>query len=142
MKIIAASGGFDPLHVGHVEYLTNAKALGDRLVVILNSDDWLLRKKGYIFMPFSERKKILESLRVVDEVVASIDTDMSVSQTLRVVRPTIFAKGGDRFATEIPETNVCKELGITVIDGLGAKIQASSALVEKMRKSLSPSHKL
>ncbi len=132
MIVVAASGGFDPLHVGHVEYLEHAKSLGDKLVVIVNTDDFLLRKKGYAFMPLEERMKIVQALKCVDEVVACIDKDQSVCETLRMLKPNIFAKGGDRNIGNIPEAVVCSEVGITIVDGLGAKIQSSSDLVKKL----------
>ena len=134
MVIVAASGGFDPLHVGHIEYLEKARKLGDKLVVILNSDAFLIRKKGKAFMPFLERKKILESLKFVDEVVECIDEDQSVSKTLEQLHPDIFAKGGDRTAENIPEREICDALGITIVSGLGEKIQSSSALIEKAKE--------
>jgi cytidyltransferase-like protein len=146
MKTIAASGGFDPLHIGHVEYLQHAKSLGAnlikaedgivneaRLVVIVNSDDFLVRKKGYAFMPLKERMAIIAALRCVDEVVACIDQDQTVCETLRLIKPDIFAKGGDRNSGNIPELAVCQELGIEIVDGLGQKIQSSSELVSKLR---------
>ncbi len=132
--IVAASGGFDPLHIGHVEYLEKAKKLGTKLVVILNSDDFLVRKKGQAFMPFAERKRILEALRCVDEVIPCIDEDQSVCKTLELLKPDIFAKGGDRTSGNIPEKEVCDRLGINIVDGLGEKIQSSSSLIEKIKK--------
>lgn len=130
--IVATSGGFDPLHVGHVRLFKEAKALGDKLVVILNSDDFLLKKKGYIFMPFNERKEILESTRYIDEVVPSIDIDSTVCKTLEKLRPDIFAKGGDRNEFNIPELGICKELNIQVVFNVGGgKIQSSSWLVKR-----------
>lgn len=125
MKIIAVSGYFDPLHVGHIEYFQLAKKLGDKLIVILNNDEQAKLKKGNSFMPLEERKRILEAIKFVDEVVISIDKDSSVCESLKAIKPHIFAKGGDRFAGEIPETQICKELGIEIIDGLGQKIQSS-----------------
>ncbi|MEK6825833.1 MAG: adenylyltransferase/cytidyltransferase family protein [Nanoarchaeota archaeon] len=130
-KIIAASGYFDPLHVGHVEYLQKAKAIGGKLVVIVNNERQAKLKKGYEFMPFEERIAIVKALGCVDDVFASIDEDGSVSQSLAALKPDIFAKGGDRHAGEIPEKSICDELGIAIVDGLGAKIQASSELVKK-----------
>lgn len=130
--IVATSGGFDPLHVGHVRLFKEAKTLGDKLVVILNSDDFLLKKKGYIFMPFNERKEILESTRYIDEVVPSIDIDNTVCKTLEKLRPDIFAKGGDRNEFNIPELGICKELNIQVVFNVGGgKIQSSSWLVKR-----------
>lgn len=128
---VAVSGYFDPLHVGHVEYFKLAKKLGDRLIIILNNDEQAALKKGKSFMPLEERKIILEALRDVDEVVISVDEDATVCRSLALVWPDIFAKGGDRFATEIPEAKTCRELGIEIVDGLGKKIQASSDLIGK-----------
>lgn len=133
MKIIAASGGFDPLHIGHVEYLQQAKSQGDKLIVIVNSDEFLVRKKGYAFMPLKERMLIVAALACVDEVVACIDEDQTVCETLKMLKPHAFAKGGDRHAGEIPESKVCRECNIQIIDGLGAKIQSSSDLVKKLK---------
>ena len=134
MKIIIASGYFDPIHVGHIEYLKLAKELGDKLVVILNNDYQCKLKKGKPFMPQSERKMILESLKFVDEVFDSIDKDKSVCSSIKAVaekfhgEEIIFAKGGDRFSHEIPETKICMEKGIKTMDSLGKKIQSSSKL--------------
>ena len=79
-------------------------------------------------MELEERKTILESIKYVDEVFISIDEDLSVCKSLQAIKPDIFAKGGDRFSGEIPETQICKELGIKIINGLGKKIQSSSSL--------------
>ena len=134
-KIIAVSGYFDPLHVGHIEYLKLAKALGDKLIVILNNDKQCILKKGGYFMSQKQRKTILEAIKYVDDVYVSIDTDKTVCKSLEVVKPDIFAKGGNRYKDEIPEADICKKLGIKIIDGLGKKIQSSSELVEKSRKN-------
>ena len=131
--IVAASGYFDPIHIGHIEYLEKAIALGDELIVILNSDAQAKLKKGFVFMPEGERMQILKALRCVDKVVLSIDTDQTQCKTLELLKPNIFAKGGDRYASEIPETPTCKKLGIKIIDGLGAKVQSSSELVSKSK---------
>jgi D-beta-D-heptose 7-phosphate kinase/D-beta-D-heptose 1-phosphate adenosyltransferase len=129
-KIVAASGYFDPIHVGHIEYLKLAKNLGTKLIVILNNDEQAKLKKGKSFMPLEERKIILESLKFVDEVFISIDKDSTVCKSLEKIKPNIFAKGGDRFSNEIPEAKICKELNIKIIDGLGEKIQSSSNLTK------------
>ena len=131
-KIVVASGGFDPLHIGHIEYLEKAKQLGDKLIVILNSDEFLMKKKGFVFMKAEERKIIIKNLRMVDLVVNCIDQDMTVCKTLSVIDPDIFAKGGDRTKDEIPERYICGLLGIEIVDGLGPKIRSSSELVDKM----------
>jgi len=133
--VVVASGYFDPIHAGHIEYLEKAKALGDRLIVIINNTKQAILKKGYEFMPLDERVKILKALKFVDEVFLSIDEDASVVNSLGMIKPDIFAKGGDRFSDEIPETEICNRLGIKIIDGLGEKIQSSSDLVEKQMEN-------
>jgi cytidyltransferase-like protein len=132
--IVAASGYFDPLHIGHIEYLKQARGLGDKLVVILNTGAQAKLKKGYEFMPFAERKAILAEFPFIDEITDCIDEDDTVSATLRQLQPHIFAKGGDRVEGEIPESPVCREYGIQIVDGLGEKVQSSSALADKERK--------
>ena len=126
--IVATSGYFDPLHVGHLECLEMAKELGDRLIVIVNSDLQAKLKKGESFMKEEDRMKIVSALKCVDEVFLSIDKDKSQCESLRHINPDIFAKGGDRTSEEIPESEVCNELGIEIIDGLGEKIRSSSDL--------------
>ena len=136
MKIVIVSGYFDPLHVGHVECMHLAKKLGDKLVILLNNNKQTEMKKGKYFMPAEERKKILEELRVVDEVFDSIDEDRSVCESIKAIKnlypddDVVFAKGGDRFISEIPETKLCREIGVEVVDGLGEKIQSSSELIK------------
>lgn len=137
MKTVVASGGFDPLHVGHIEYLEKSKQLvgpNGKLVVIVNSDKFLMDKKGYVFMPWGERVAIIRSLRCVDEVFPCIDMDGTVIKSLTALRPDIFAKGGDRNANNIPEQDICKMLGIRIVDGLGPKIQSSQFLAEAMAR--------
>ena len=128
MKVVATSGYFDPLHVGHLECLEMAAELGDKLIVIVNSDLQAKLKKGKSFMSESDRVKIVSSLHCVDEVFLSIDDDMSVCKSLQHIKPSIFANGGDRVIEEIPESKVCKDLGIDIVDCLGKKIRSSSDL--------------
>jgi cytidyltransferase-like protein len=135
MKVVIASGYFDPLHVGHIDLFRNARALGDKLIVLLNNDEQAILKKSKVFMPLKERKIILEALEMVDEVFVSIDKGLPVIESIRKIHNElgpvhIFAKGGDRFVYEIPETPICKELGIEIVDGLGEKIQSSSNLIK------------
>jgi cytidyltransferase-like protein len=130
--IVCCSGGFDPIHKGHVEYIQSAAKLGNKLVVIANTDKFLLKKKGYVFMPFEERKYILEHIKGVSEVVDCIDEDQSVSKTLEMIKPDIFAKGGDRNSGNIPEKEVCDKFGIKIVDGLGDKVQSSSSLADEL----------
>jgi cytidyltransferase-like protein len=125
-KVVAVSGYFDPLHVGHIEYLEMASWLGDELVVIVNNDHQARLKKGESFMREQDRARIVQSLRCVDRVFLSIDQDRSVCESLRSVAPNIFANGGDRANHEIPEAKVCREIGIEIVDGLGDKIRSSS----------------
>jgi cytidyltransferase-like protein len=133
--VVAVSGAFDPIHIGHIRYIHEAAKLGDRLVVILNRDEFLMRKKGFVFMPFAEREEILKSLRVVDEVVASIDEDQTVSKTLEVVKPDIFAKGGNVLnLRNIPEVKTCNKIGCKVIMHVGGEfIHTDSDLFLKFK---------
>ena len=128
MKKIAISGYFDPIHVGHIEYINNAKKLGDWLVVIVNNNNQCALKKGKYFMDEKDRVLIVKNIKAVDEVFLSIDEDKTVCKSLKKVNPDIFANGGDRKNYEIPESKVCKENNIQIIDGLGDKIRSSSDL--------------
>jgi D-beta-D-heptose 7-phosphate kinase/D-beta-D-heptose 1-phosphate adenosyltransferase len=140
-KLVAVSGGFDPIHIGHVRMIREARALGDELVVILNNDNWLMHKKGFVFMPEEERKEIIEALEGVSRVVLTKhvehDLDTSVCTALREVRPHVFANGGDRFADNIPEAILARELGIECVFGIGrgGKIQSSSWLTASDRET-------
>ena len=135
--IVAVSGGFDPIHAGHVRLFEEAKKLGDKLVVVLNNDNWLKKKKGYVFMPQRERKEVIEALRVVDKVVLTSHRpnpkDMGVAKELRKLRPNIFANGGDRPSQSLPkpEKTVCKAIGCKMVYsiGRGGKVQSSSWLL-------------
>ncbi len=131
---VAVSGGFDPIHKGHVRMIRAAAAFGE-VIVIANSDEWLMRKKGYVFMPFEERAEILEGIKGVSAVVKASDDDETVCATLRDLRPTSFANGGDRKDDNVPEVALCKELGIKMLWNVGGdKIQSSSWLVEKSKE--------
>ena len=128
MKIVAVSGYFDPIHVGHLEYLRLSKKLGDKLVVIVNNNHQCVLKKGKPFMDEKDRVEIVRSLKMVDEVFLSIDDDKSVCKSLEKIKPHIFANGGDRSTVEVPELTVCKKYNIQMTDGLGDKIRSSSNL--------------
>tara|TARA_R100001509_G_scaffold144966_1_gene101451 strand:+ start:36 stop:494 length:459 start_codon:yes stop_codon:yes gene_type:complete len=131
-KIIAVSGGFDPVHVGHLRMMQDAAQHG-KLVVIINSDDWLLRKKGYVFMPWDERAEIISAYDFVDEVVMAKDDDRTVVDSLNEIKPDIFANGGDRENINTPEARFCKENGIEMMWGVGGgKIQSSSSMVKSV----------
>ena len=125
---VAVSGYFDPIHIGHLDYLELAKKLGDKLVVIVNNNHQCKLKKGKPFMDELDRMRIVESLGIVDEVFLSIDSDRSVCKSLEEIKPDIFANGGDRATSEIPESVVCKKYNIEMVDGLGDKIRSSSSL--------------
>ena len=125
---VAVSGYFDPIHVGHLEYLRMAKELGDSLVVIVNNNYQCKLKKGKHFMDENDRVEIVKALRFVDEVFLSIDNDRTVCKSLAEIKPDIFANGGDRATSEVPETPVCKKFNIKMVDGLGDKIRSSSSL--------------
>src|SRR3989344_1243608 len=137
---VAVSGGFDPIHIGHVRYFKTARKLGDKLVVILNNDNWLHNKKGFVFMPETERKELIEMFPFVDKVLLTDhkpkDPDISVVRALRKIRPEIFANGGDRFKDDIPEAILCNELGIRMHFnvGRGGKVQSSSWMLSKARR--------
>ncbi len=139
MRIVVTAGGFDPLHVGHLRHLQQAKGLGDKHIVIINSDDCMVGKKGYCFMTATERAEILGGLNCVDEVWFT--GDVTVSYALKEVyeqfpHDTIrFAKGGDRTPDNMPqdEIDVCSAYNIEIVYGVGAQIQSSSKLVENAK---------
>ncbi|MDO8561298.1 MAG: adenylyltransferase/cytidyltransferase family protein [bacterium] len=143
MRWAAVSGGFDPIHVGHIRMLKKARGLGGKLVVILNNDNWLLNKKGYAFMPEKERAEILSSLPFVDKVYITKhkrdDGDMSVCKALAALRPAIFANGGDRKGKkDIPEASVCEDLGIKMVFNVGGgKVQSSSWMIKGVSRPIS-----
>ena len=128
------SGGFDPIHIGHVRMILDAAKHGD-VVVVANSDDWLMRKKGYIFMSWEERAEILRSIRGVTEVEHVDDSDNSVYEAISRCKPDAFANGGDRKGNNTPEVALCNELDIELIWNVGGgKIQSSSDLVAASKK--------
>ncbi|MFA4871561.1 MAG: adenylyltransferase/cytidyltransferase family protein [Patescibacteria group bacterium] len=131
MKKVAVSGYFNPLHVGHLQMIREAKKLGDYLVVIVNNNEQVKLKGSIPFMTEQDRAEIVRALKDVDEVFIAIDKDRSVCESLRAVKPDIFANGGDRNAGNIPEAAVCEELGIEIIDNVGGgKIRSSSELLK------------
>jgi len=125
-KSVALSGGFDPLHIGHVRMIEAAAEYGN-VVIILNTDEWLMRKKGFIFMPWEQRREILLAMRHVHNVIIARDEDNSVCETLKYLKPDYFANGGDRTKTNTPEMAICKDLGIKMLWGIGGKKIASSS---------------
>jgi cytidyltransferase-like protein len=146
--VVMVSGGFDPVHIGHVRLFNEAKKLGDKLVVVINNDNWKRQKRKHVFMPDYERKEIIEAFSAVDQVFISEHgenpegpKEMSVSMELLRIKPHIFANGGDRNEEDAKNPNsslyydieTCKNLGIEMVFnvGHGGKIQSSSWLVEK-----------
>ena len=150
--VVVVSGGFDPVHIGHVRLFHEAKKLGNKLVVILNNDNWLHKKKNFVFMPQEQRKEMIEAFREVDRVVITShsphSSDMSVRKELARVKPDIFANGGDRTPENArdktsslnPEQLLCEKLGIRMVFnvGRGGKVQSSSwILADFVKKAAS-----
>lgn len=136
-KAIIVSGYFNPIHKGHIEYFNHAKAMGDQLIVIVNSDYQRELKGSKEFQLEDERMFIVSNIKSVDHVYLSIDRDRTVCESIRYVHKELgneyelaFANGGDQNNQSIPEVPVCNELGIELIDGLGDKIQSSSWLLK------------
>jgi cytidyltransferase-like protein len=144
MKVVAISGGFDPPHNNHYHYIEEALKLGDQLLVILSRDDQLIRKKGKFWIPFKERKYMLEFLlkgKGKDyKVVPNKDPDLTCRRSLIEYMPIhIFAKGGDTWNEEnLPELAVCRELGIKVVFGVGGfnKDKGSSDIKDEEKEPL------
>jgi D-beta-D-heptose 7-phosphate kinase/D-beta-D-heptose 1-phosphate adenosyltransferase len=141
-KIIVVSGGFDPLHIGHVQMIQHAATYG-KVFVVINTDEWLIRKKGYAFMPYKERAAILESMSDVEEVwgmraFRKSDDDGTVIAALNSIKPDYFANGGDRTKKNVPEQAICDELDIEMLWGIGGedKPQSSSELVKRAMEQL------
>jgi D-beta-D-heptose 7-phosphate kinase/D-beta-D-heptose 1-phosphate adenosyltransferase len=133
-RIVCTSGGFDPIHPGHASCIVESKQYGDTLVVVVNGDGFLQRKKGKPFMDLETRCHIVSFLRGVDYVIPyETDGDQTVSGALRLIRPHVFTKGGDRVdRTSIPEWQVCQELGIELISGVGKpKLWSSSDFLKE-----------
>ena len=126
--IVAVSGYFDPLHVGHLEYFKLAKQLGDKLYVIVNNDVQAVLKKQTSFMNENDRLEIIKSLSIVDNAILSIDQDKSVSKTLEKIKPNIFGNGGDQIKGSILEEDTCIRNNIKIVDQLGKKIRSSSEI--------------
>lgn len=132
MSIVAISGGFDPAHDGHIRLIKAAADYGE-VAVILNSDDWLIRKKGYCFMSFRQREMILREMRSVTFVHGVKDDDGTVCEALARIRPDYFANGGDRTSENTPELKLCVDLGIKPLFGVGGdKVASSSELVKNV----------
>ena len=142
-KVVITSGYFNPLHIGHINLIREAKKLGDFLIVIVNNDTQVKIKGSVPFMPQQERIEIIKSLRYADEVILSLDNDGTVAESLKFIvqnHPNtnlFFAKGGDRNSNNIPtnEKKVCEDFSIEIINGVGGdKIQSSSKLIKNATK--------
>jgi cytidyltransferase-like protein len=135
--IVATGGGFDPVHEGHIRLFKEAKKLGDELVIMLNSDEQLKKKKKQTFYPSQdERREIIESIRYVDRVVIDPGKDITCEEALKLVRPDILAKGGDRVEGAMPEIELatCREIGCKIVYNVGgAKVQSSSWLMKRAK---------
>jgi cytidyltransferase-like protein len=135
---VVVSGGFDPVHIGHVRLILSAAEYGD-VIVVANSDSWLYRKKGFVFMTWEQRREILEALKGVVRVEWVDDTDETVCEALKRIKPTYFANGGDRKGDNVPEVAVCNELGIEMLWNMGGgKVESSSDLVNKLQPGGDP----
>lgn len=134
-KTVMVSGGFDPVHIGHIRMIKEAAKFGD-VIVVANSDDWLFRKKGFVFMEFSKRSEILGAIKGVILVDSVDDSDGTVCKAIRRHTPSYFANGGDRGRSNTPEQNVCEELGVELLWGIGGdyKADASSELVQRFNQ--------
>ena len=139
-KIVLVTGGFDPIHSGHISYFKEAAKLGDWLVVGLNSDEWLTRKKGKPFMPFDEREAVISELRCVDEVIMFDDSDNSAKDAIEKLlwyyenEIIIFANGGDRGRDNIPEMDLQSDR-VAFVFGVGGndKKNSSSWILESWK---------
>src|SRR3990167_6795158 len=137
MKIVVAVGGaFDQMQIGHLQHIREAKKLGDYLIVILNPDADIMRKRGMVASPMGERYEILKEFRSVDEIVIGIDDDGTVAKTLLMIKPDIFAKGGDRSESNMPknELEICKKIGCKIIYGVGEQLGSSTNRIRKIRE--------
>lgn len=129
MKIVCTSGYYNPIHSGHLNLFKEAKKYGDYLIVIVNNDEQVKLKGSVTFMNQNERMEIVKSIKYVDKVLLSVDNDRSITETLKTILPDVFVKGGDSTEGNTPELELCKELGIKVVFGVGGeKIQSSSWL--------------
>ena len=131
---VMVSGGFDPVHAGHIRMIRDAAQYGD-VIIIANSDAWLFRKKGFVFMEYERRVEILNAIKGVILVDSVDDSDGTVCEAIRRLKPTYFANGGDRGRSNTPEQAVCEQLGVELLWGIGGeeKLDSSSSLAKKVR---------
>mgnify|MGYP001235923352 CR=1 FL=1 len=135
--VVMISGGFDPPHVGHIRMALESAKIGKKVIVGVNSDDWLTRKKGYVFMPWAERAELMEAVKGVDKCLDFDDSDNTAIDLIRKVRElypndsVAFANGGDRITDNTPEKSFCESVGVEMVWEVGGgKIQSSSDLVK------------
>ena len=140
--VVMVSGGFDPVHAGHIRMIRDAAQYGD-VIIVTNSDDWLYRKKGFVFMEFSQRVEILNAIKGVILVDSVNDADGTVCEAIRRLKPDYFANGGDRSKNNTPEQAVCEEIGVKLLWGIGGnkKLNSSSDLVKKSKHRDIPPHR-
>ena len=131
---VMVSGGFDPVHAGHIRMIRHAAKFGD-VIVIANSDDWLFRKKGFVFMEYARRAEILDAIKGVVLVDSVDDSDDTVCEAIQRLQPDYFANGGDRGRSNTPEQQVCEDLGVKMLWSIGGdeKLQSSTKLTKKDR---------
>lgn len=136
MLTVAVSGAFDPYpHAGHLNHFREARKLGDRLVVILNSDVDVIRKRGVCFTPIGQRYMMLKDNRYVDDVILTIDYDGTVTQTLMMIKPDIFAKGGDRTPDNMVKSEIeaCQKIGCKIVYGVGDALDSGTAILKRIQ---------
>jgi len=136
---VMVSGGFDPVHAGHIRMIRAAAEYGE-VIVVANSDEWLYRKKGFVFMEFERRVEILNAIKGVILVDSVDDSDDTVCEAIRRLKPTYFANGGDRRRSNTPEQSVCEEMGVELLWSIGGdkKLDSSSELVKASRAAAVP----
>ena len=134
---VAITLSFDLLHSGHIDHLEEAHKLGDKVIIIIDPDQFLIDKKGYTLQPLSSRLRIaqflVDNVDWIEQVIVSIDEDGTCAKTLRMLRPDVLAKGGDRTSDNMPENEIkaCQEIGCKIVYGVGEQINSSSRLVRE-----------
>ena len=147
MTTVCVTISFDLLHDGHIDHLEKAHKIGDKVVIIVDPDKFLINKKGYALMPLQSRMRIAnflkENISWIEDIVVSIDKDGTCAETLRMIKPNIFAKGGDRTPSSMPknEIEVCKEINCCIVYGVGEQLNSSTKLVEELWEKQSATDK-